>query len=274
MFVRLIGLSLAGVAAALPAARAGLKIVTRETGPGPNTVETTRYVQLDRSRVEARVGGHQTIVLTRCDLQRTLVLDVAYRTYSSAPLNPYPNALVRLAASFASRRRPRQPSPTLLVETTTVDTGERKTAFGHTARRVIITRRDIPLPERNAAAAETRTDGWYIDLETRPSCERNEGRTVLVGVVTSGSDPHRRAQRPVVTFKDIGAPERGFPIDVTTTWQSGSDDRRVVTELSHVDLDPALFEIPHGFKPSEGRIAAFAASCARTWYMLKAALFH
>ncbi len=65
--------------------------------------------------------------------------------------------------------------------------GERKDAFGHTARRVITTRRDIPLDASGGTPSRTETDGWYIDLEARPSCERSEvtGRTVLLGSVTS-----------------------------------------------------------------------------------------
>jgi hypothetical protein len=278
MLLRFIGLSLAAIAAAAPAAQPGLKIVTRESWPHSGAVETTTYVQLDRSRIESSVQGRKTILITRCDRQQTIVLDAANRTYTSAQVRLYPNRLVTLLASLVSRSQKPQPPPTLVVETTTVQTGETKTAFGHVARRVIVTRRDLPLQGTGGGATETRTDGWYVDLETRPSCERFDGHAHTF-LIASRQTATGRSELPVVAFKDIGAPERGFPLELTTTWQrrrgegeSPAVSRKEVTQLSHEPLDPGLFEIPHGYRPSVGPIAAFAASCARTWQMLKAVL--
>jgi hypothetical protein len=64
----------------------------------------------------------------------------------------------------------------------------------------------------------------------------------------------------VPTFKDVGEPERGFMVACkgasfgTTTSPDGSTRQHVstweteVTELSTAAIDPALFEIPSGFK--------------------------
>ena len=277
MLLRFAALSLAGLAAAVPAAQPGLKIVTRERWPY-SVAETTAYVQGNRSRVETRVEGHETIRITLCDREQTIVLDVASRRYMSAPLQPHPSRLVLLLTSLGSRRQQPQPAPTRLIETTTVQTGERKPAFGQVARRVIITRRDVPL-QGAGTTTETRFDGWYVDVETRPSCERFDGHAhaFLTASRQSGAG---RSELPVVAFKDVGAPEHGFPIELTTRWQDPTRDgaaapvsRRVVTELSYQRLDPGLFEIPHGYRPSAGPIAALAASCARTWEMLKSLLF-
>jgi hypothetical protein len=91
-----------------------------------------------------------------------------------------------------------------------------------------------------------------------------------------------------VTFRDVGAPERGFPVETKTTSRStappssgASTDYtfvtyKVVVHLSKEPLDPALFEIPPGFRAAEGRLASFAAEWAQTWYTAKqllAALF-
>jgi len=46
-----------------------------------------------------------------------------------------------------------------------------------------------------------------------------------------------------------------------------------VTELSHLPLEDALFEVPHDFKPERGRLAAMAGDWAHSWQMLKSALF-
>jgi hypothetical protein len=64
----------------------------------------------------------------------------------------------------------------------------------------------------------------------------------------------------VPTFKEIGEPERGYALRVTTTTaqtmpapegtvgEFRSINEVEVTELSTAALDPALFEIPAGFK--------------------------
>jgi len=66
--------------------------------------------------------------------------------------------------------------PTLRIETTTVDTGERKEFFGHIARHFIITRKQIPLEGSHSEPQETLTDGWYIDLDPQVSCDRKLSR--------------------------------------------------------------------------------------------------
>jgi hypothetical protein len=277
MLLRILWLSLAGVAAAVPAAQPGLKVVTREIWPH-GAVDTTAYVQPDRSRTEFTADGHETIRITRCDRAQDVVLDVGSRTYFSSSLDFSPSPLLRLAAFFAPRRSSPQGPPTRLIETATTQTDERKPAFGHVARRVITTRREVPLNGASAPAAEIRTDGWYIDVETRPSCERLDERHAFL--LLSATPVGGRPKVPVVTFKDIGAPERGFSIELTTTWRSGTSgdaetqvSHKVVTQFSRMPLDAGLFEIPRGFRPAAGPIAAFAANCARTWQMLKAVLF-
>ena len=281
MRFRFLGWSLVGLtAAAASVPHDGLKIVARETFPAGSN-ETTTYVAGDRIRVETRMSSHapdggtqhgEWVVVRRCDLDRVLVLHPAERTYDARPLRMTLNGLERFAVSL--RRRDQEPltAATLIVETTTVDTGERKMAFGHSARHVITTRRDIPAGHAGAAG-ETVTDGWYIDLETRPACEREQsGRAVLVGVVSSPNQP--RASRPRVTFKDIGNPETGFAIETSTTWHASAPDadqqvhsivtHTVVTEVSAQQLNGRLFEVPEGYRSSDGMFTSLAARWGRT----------
>jgi hypothetical protein len=282
MWFRFLGWSLVGLSAAAAAVpHDGLKIVARETFPA-GSGETTTYVAGDRIRVETRMsshapdGGtqhHEAVMVRRCDLDRELVLRPAERTYDARPLGLTLNRLERFAVSLGRRdQEPSSAARPLIVETTTVDTGERKMAFGHSARHVITTRRDIP-PGSAGAAGETVTDGWYIDLETRPACERQQsGRTVLVGVVSSPNQP--RASRPRVTFKDIGNPETGFAIETSTTWHTSAPDAHqqvhsivthtVVTEVSAQQLDARLFEVPEGYRSSDGMFTSLAARWGRT----------
>jgi hypothetical protein len=165
--------------------------------------------------------------------------------------------LARAAASgqlvVASQRE-----PTVLVETETVDTGERRELFAHTARHVLTTRRVIPLAGAKRGADTTVTDGWYIDLDTHLSCEPS-WRSARSG--HAFGTLHRQGEEgDMPAFKDIGDPERGFAVasrgtlSGTITSPDGSIRHHAstweteVTELSTAAIDPALFEIPSGFK--------------------------
>jgi hypothetical protein len=299
-----VALSLAGIVAAASSAPPGLKIVARETSPA-FIIETTEYIQSDRTRVESRVTparyharvepraherDHRSAQIMRCDIQKTILLNYADRTYLTDPVRIYPSRAQTFLASLASANATTPKSPSLLIETTTVQTGERKTAFGHSARRVITTRRHIPLDAAGGPASETEIDGWYIDLEARPSCERPLAVSVhfVARWVKEPSGAERSSEFRTVTFKDIGAPERGYAIETTTTSRSAAtyaDDissertsvtHKVVTQLSRQPLDPALFEIPPGFRAAQGHLAAVAAQLTQAWQTMKdlvAALF-
>jgi hypothetical protein len=292
-----LALGLVGAVPLVQSAQPGLTIVTRETSRS-SVVETTEYVQPDRSRTELHITlaepdavaasadrqDHLSASIVRCDRQEIVVLNHNDRTYMTSPLETYHISLFRAFPSLLSRKPPAPKSPNLLIETTTVQTGERKNAFGYTARRVITTRRHVPLDSGGGPAHESeKIDGWYIDLETRPSCERSHGTSLFVasGEVVSLSGMARPAQVPVVTFKDIGAPERGYAIETTTTWKATGtigdpvtnertfSSHKVVTQLSSAPLDPALFEIPPGFRPAEGRLAALFAQWSMAWQALR-----
>jgi len=156
--------------------------------------------------------------------------------------------------SKADMSQPRE--PTLRIETTTVDTGERKEFFGHTARHVIITRKQIPLERSHSEPQETVTDGWYIDLDPQVSCDRklSKGKRAH-GYLGAGNKP---AEKP--EFVDIGESETGFPVQSVmvskgtytlpdgATKQTNSKTETLVTQLELGSLDPGLFEIPPGFK--------------------------
>jgi hypothetical protein len=261
----------------------GLKIVTLETFPA-GTHETTTYVASDRVRVERRLssrlpGGetqrHEYIHLRRCDINRTFALDPAERTYQGAPLQMNPTRIERFALSL---HRPAAESPgpaDLVVETTTVDTGERKMAFGHSARRVVITRRQIA-GGQPGATSETVTDGWYIDLDTRPTCEREEAgrpRAVLIGVVSPAAGTRRGPPR--VTFRDIGDPEDGFPLETTERWRDADAEasnrvvHQVVTHLSRQRFEASLFEVPAGYRSKDRTFARVADRWVRTAHIIR-----
>ena len=202
----------------------------------------------------------RTALITRCDLKQTFHLNLDDREYAASPLQTFPTReemLDRAAASGQLVVAP-QREPTVLVETETVDAGERKELFGRTVRHVVTTRRIIPLAGAKRGADTTETDGWYIDLNTHISCEPSwrsarSGHAFLT--------VHQQGEEgDVPTFKDIGEPERGFAVaskrtsSRTITLPDGSTRQHVSTwemeviELSTAAIDPALFEIPSGFR--------------------------
>jgi hypothetical protein len=147
--------------------------------------------------------------------------------------------------------------PTLRIETTTMDTSERKEFFGHIARHVIITRKQIPLEGSHSEPQETVTDGWYIDLDPQVSCDRklSRGKRAHSYGWVVGKQP---AEKP--EFVDIGESETGFAVQLVmvskgtytlpdgTNKQTDSKSETLVTQLELAPLDSGLFEIPPGFK--------------------------
>ncbi len=128
--------------------------------------ETTTYLKSDRKRVEERPRlphqlwpGGPTVPLrpprmatiTRCDLGRIFDLNLDDREYISRPI-PKPLSEEERKSRAEERARnsllpqPAMPAkPNLLIEISTVDTGDRKQMFGYAARHVITTEKRTPL---------------------------------------------------------------------------------------------------------------------------------
>jgi hypothetical protein len=221
--------------------------------------ETTEYIQADRKREDhsgcygyrLRPNGRdiyrptpRTALIKRCDLRTVFHLNFDDREYTAWPIQAFPTGEEIRARTEAVRQPPDQTAPTVLVETETVDTAERKELFGRPARHVITTRRVIPLTGSSCGQSLTVTDGWYIDLDTSLSCDprwwSSGSGHAFVTILKSGD----QSDRP--TFKDIGEPERGYAI-LSRSTQGGSVQELEVTHVSTVAIDPALFDVPAHF---------------------------
>jgi hypothetical protein len=241
-------------------ASADLK-VTRKTGAGGYSGQTTVYIKGARERTEM-----PTITTIRqCDLRRTIQLNERARKYVIVPdsegeaSTPTPSASSSTAPSQGPNRTRRGAVVTYTVNTT--DTGERKQMFGHTARHVkTSTVMDAPAEACNPGHMEMESDGWYIDLAAGgPSCD-----------VDRPAPPPARTSRPdcqdQIRYRTTGAGRLGFPVMVTTKFKMGGaqgqdeDDAEAsatmsgmmsstleVTDISTVTLDPALFDVPAGY---------------------------
>jgi len=257
----------------------GIKM-TIQHGAAGNTSQQTIYLQGDRKRMEFRsslgrarpdgslqqIYGPRLAAITRCDLGKSFELNLDASEYTSRQYPPKPLTKEEIDArglqapvTYASDK------PTLRIEVTTTDTGERKEIFGHTARHVITTRKQIPLEGSHSQPQESVTDGWYIDsqgidLNQRLSCDRKwpEGRTGHAYAYLHAAGRNQPMDKP--EFVTTGEPEKGFALhSVTLTKsthtlpdgtkkQSESKFETQVTQFEEGPLDSTLFEIPPGFK--------------------------
>jgi hypothetical protein len=245
----------------------GIKVTVRNT-MGTFSTEQTTYYQGDRKRIEMRtsegrmgsngstqmVYGPHVAIITRCDLGQYFAVNLDAAEYTSTP---YPSkALMDALSRPRPAPPPVPPKATFRIETSTVDTGERKEIFGHTARHVIIARKQTPLDGSHQMAQDSVTDGWYIDLNTQLSCDPKFHGAGYVFAASMG--PNHVPEIP--EFVDIGKPDTGFPLQQVTTTNSsftqadgttkqmGGKSELQVTEFQEGPLDPALFEISSKFK--------------------------
>jgi hypothetical protein len=238
----------------------GIKMTIRLTMLA-HPMEETIYLQNDRKRMEYRNSsgdeyGPHLAAITRCDLGQGFTLNLDSHEYTSAPYPPKPYTKEQMATLKIPQARPLPLNKTLRIETTTVDTGERKEMFGHTARHVITTRKETPLAGSHSTPRENIADGWYIDLDMELSCDRKFPPGAQYGYLALvGNSPPENPE-----FVSVGKLERGFglqeiwtmnqsqPQPDGTTKMTSSRTERIIKELLEGPLDPALFEIPSGFK--------------------------
>lgn len=252
------------------AGQSGIKI-TFESEVAGNSNSRTTYYQVDRMRVEFRnsFGGKQPgdvsygprlARIVRCDLGQAFELNLDTSEYTSAPYPPKALTAEEIKARGLRGAGDSQPaSPTIRVEIKTTDTGERKEMFGRVTRHVITTTTSTPLEGSHSELHESVTDGWYIDFDQRLSCDRKwpDGKQGYAYGWLAAGNGKRPMEKP--EFVRVGEAETGFVLSVTTTSKRlpSTADGTVssfgtqVTEFTEGALDPALFEIPAGFKRVE-----------------------
>ncbi len=198
--------------------------------------------------------GPQHTYIQNCDLQYGFEIDMDAGVYTAWPANAYGGPAWIKPRLTTLRERS---GSTVHNHTETVDTGERKTAFGYTARRVIAkntSRRGSEL------TSESESDGWYIDapvawLSLHPPPKQGVFHFLHAHVVGG-----RGNKRDAFKFTQDGERETGFPVLVASTNRSYSRDqygvmrchesshRDEVTEFSEAPLDAALFIPPRDFE--------------------------
>jgi hypothetical protein len=276
--------------------------MTIRYGQADNSSQQTIYISGDRKRMEFRnsegvkqadgstksLYGPRLVAITRCDLGQGFELNLDASEYTAVPYPPKPLTKEQIeACGLQIPATYRSQKPTLRIEVTTTDTGERKETFGHTARHVITTRKQMPLEGSQSDPQESVTDAWYVDLNPRLSCDRNwpkgKGTHAYLRAV-NGKQSNEKAE-----FVSTGEPETGFALHSLTTSkityklpdgtrkQAETQHEVLVTELGERPLDPALFEIPSGFKRVERiqrnpTLSASSVQSVSFWQRFKADL--
>ena len=231
------------VAGSAAAARADVKIKSRQTAQG-QTYENTTYIKGKRQRSE-RMGG-EMVTIQQCDLRRDIQIMTQAKAYT---VHPYDGAAAP-AATTAHGTRPtgeRTKGGLVTSTVTTRDTGERKQMFGHTARRIITTIETKSSPDAcSPMNSKIETDGWYIDAAFALDCDLERAGAYRHA-------PQRAGCQDRYETKQVGAAKRGYPLWEKMT-MFGEDGRESFTtvnevvELSQSTLDAVLFDVPAGYR--------------------------
>lgn len=212
--------------------RADWKIVTIKRFNGGRSVITEYYKGgLHRIDLTADFHGHRNEWTTVRDTEhgRVIAWNPERREYSVTG-HP-PGTTAQVAAT----------GPEIVIERSTVDTGERRTSFGRQAKHLITTETRTDSRLRGPVTTKTEIDGWYIEDGGLP-----RSRATYLAVFTAG-----RGGAPRIRVSQTG-PAPGFAVQETRVSQQSGAQRDVestaeVTELVERPLPEGLFAPPPGF---------------------------
>lgn len=194
------------------------------------------------------------IVIQRCDTRVIYSLNPEEREYTETQL---PSPEEREKARREAERKWSEGRPNLIIEYKTVDTGETRRVFGHTARHYITTIKATPAPELSQQPSETVRDAWYLDIPDVTTCEPVSRRPT--GLIVGSVGGRNAVQNIRPEFKFAGPEPQGMIVSEKTTtrsvhvFQTGEKQNTVLTtsreiiEISDEAIDPAIFEVPAGF---------------------------
>jgi hypothetical protein len=233
------------LAACATPVHAGLKTVTRLTFDQHASI-STQYVQGRNIRweesAEFGAGHHSIATIWNADHRSQYSLDLTAKEYVDSQR---PDFLLTLATWIRHPPHFRDSGKTVNVYLETVNTGEQREIFGHTARHLITRERRIAEVGACSGNSEVDKDGWYITLS---------GPTVSYEASLQYIDVHPCRDRVVMHGTKL---RKGFLVLETTTEKSpgqfGSSPElwstsREVIELSEQPLDNNLFQPPRDFK--------------------------
>lgn len=214
----------------------------------------------DRTRTETSASRFPaTVTIQRCGTHKIYTFDVERREYTESSLPSGKN-------TSSNTEQETDSSPNLLIDTTTRDTGETKSAFGYSAHHYIIRTKETPSAEFNEQPSERMVDAWYLNVPDVMTCEPVlpwRENPLFVGFVRTDLFGQMMSRvRP--EFKFSGPEPQGLLLSETATsnWievlATGEQQKNVlyewrkIVEMSAVPVDPSLFEVPAGFTKVKG----------------------
>ncbi len=211
-----------------PAPPRDVRYKTKHT-TGDEATESVTFITDQRERYE--LGD--IVLIKQRDQKRNIQISRAANSYVVVPDD---------APAVAAA--PPRPPGVVNVTVSIVDLGERKDAFGHTARRVRTVMQREPQPGAcDSSKVLTETDGWYIDMPK-----------VLAAIPGGAKAVAPSGCTDEITLTETGdAALIGFPIAYTTSLTDLTDkdgkpleSSMEVTEFEVAKLDAALFDVPAG----------------------------
>jgi hypothetical protein len=223
-----------------------LTIRTRTQMGRGRALETTLRFKGARQLSQHRIAGEAGFDgphITQCDQRRMVILNTPARIYATVPLEAPGGRRLSRAVRVEGSTETRSSTHHITIDA--VDTGERRTFGGLTARHVITTTTESSSdPGRTSTRVE---DGWYVDLPPSDCLDRGETTAVLTTIATNGNE------RSIPTITWLGRARRGFPLMAQTRTRTADETWTATVELveiSNQPIDAAVFDIPKGFSPA------------------------
>ena len=218
--------------------------------PPPMDVRSTVYVSGTNHRIERVVemyrGVHwHTALIERCAEHVTYNLNLDTQEYTELP------------QPVAASEKNTNGAPNVIFDTTTVDTGETRQAFGHTAHRYVTTTHTTQAAELGGGGEEIVEDVWYLDLPDALMCTSSHRKHGVIGATIRndrGTTPEIRPE-----FRYQGPDPQGLAL--LTKHTSRQTEKYVTGESHHVvstftteivdlkeqRIDASMFSVPKGF---------------------------
>jgi hypothetical protein len=217
--------------------------IKKNISVGGNVVSTSdTSIKGSRTREVNQGPAGSTVTLRQCDLKRTVTINESAQTYHVAN-DPQDAAAARAAALATGAPVPEISGGKIDVTTTITDTGERKQLYGYAARHL-----KVKVTQESSQNACTQVhqsfviDGWYADVSKELA-----GCNQLAPPVR----PAQGCQDSIVEHHS-GSGKAGYPLSQTITMPGADGTPTTVTiavsELSKQTLEPALFDVPAGYR--------------------------
>lgn len=244
------------------------KIVSRSEfhspgAPPPSETTAVVYASGPNTRIEPQspVDHSQLRLITiqRCADHVAYALNPDTREYMELPLPSAPPSESAPAETNAAKTT----APNVTFDITTVDTGETKKVFGHTARHYVTTTKQPSAPELRSDSSETVDDVWYLDIPDVMQCNRASHRPH--GIIGAGvgagvrRDATPQPPRPIPEFRFHGPDPAGLTLSSQSTtretrhyvygeaYEVSTTRTSQIVQLEETRIDPALFEVPKNF---------------------------